>query len=219
MAGVGVESIGHSQLLVSQSATSMNSNDEKRALVREVKAQITILASLVAIAWAVEFIDIFIFGQRLNIFGIIPRNPIGLRGILFAPFLHGGLGHLIGNTIPFITLGWLIMLYDISVFVWVSIIAALVGGFGTWLFAQGGVHIGASGVIFGYLGYLLGRGYFERKPVSIAVALFVGVLYGSMLWGVLPLHPYISWEGHLFGFIGGGFAARLLNGKRSGEIG
>jgi membrane associated rhomboid family serine protease len=86
---------------------------------------------------------------------------------------------------------------------------------GTWLFGSPGVHIGASGVIFGYLGYLLLKGYFERSAFSIALSLGVGVLYGSLLWGVLPTQYGISWEGHLFGFLGGVLAARVLTPERS----
>ncbi len=94
------------------------------------------------------------------------------------------------------------MLRETSDFFWVSIISAIVSGLGTWVFGAPGVHIGASGVIFGYLGYLLLRGYFERSAIAIAFSLGVGVFYGSLLWGILPTHIGISWEGHLFGFLG-----------------
>jgi membrane associated rhomboid family serine protease len=86
----------------------------------------------------------------------------------------------------------------------------LVSGLGVWLFGASGVHVGASGLIFGYLGFLLLRGYFERNFPSILLSLIVGFLYGGAIWGVLPTQPGISWEGHLFGFIGGVLAARLL---------
>ena len=190
------------------------SSEEKTAIRQELRSHVLILGGLVALMWGIEILDQFVFRlglrQTLDVYGIIPRNPIGLRGILFAPFLHGGFAHLIGNTIPFIFLGWLIMLRETKDFIWVSIITALVSGSGTWLFGSSGVHIGASGVIFGYLGYLISRGYFERKPLTVAMSLFVGVTYGSMIWGVLPSRIGISWEGHLFGFIGGIVAARFL---------
>jgi membrane associated rhomboid family serine protease len=188
----------------------MNYRDEETGIVRELKMQWTVLLGLVALAWGIELIDLFLLRGRLDLFGIIPRTSIGLRGIVFAPFLHGGLGHLIGNTIPFLVLGWLIMLRETSDFIWVTLIAGLSSGVGTWLFGSPGVHIGASGVIFGYLGYLLLRGFFERRPFSIALSLFVLALYGSLIWGVFPLHRGISWEGHLFGFLGGILAARIL---------
>ncbi len=187
---------------------------EKAAIAQELKTQLFVLFGLVAVMWAVEIVDqgIFrpVFRSTLDIYGIIPRNPIGLRGILFAPFLHGSFVHLLGNTFPFLILGWLIMLREIRDFWVVSLVAAGVGGAGTWLVGAPGVHIGASGVIFGYLGYLLLRGYFERSVFAIALSLGVGTLFGSLLWGVLPMQAGISWEGHLFGFIGGAIAAKLL---------
>lgn len=188
----------------------MNAQEETRALARELKLQVKILGGLVAIMWAIEVLDQLFFGGQLDVFGIIPRTVIGLRGIAFAPFLHGSFAHLIGNTIPFLVLGWLIMLRETSDFIWVTLVVALASGLGTWLFGTPGIHIGASGVVFGYLGYLLLRGFFERRIGSILISLFVGALYGSLIWGVLPLQQGISWEGHLFGFLGGVLAARLL---------
>ncbi|MDX2241220.1 MAG: rhomboid family intramembrane serine protease [Leptolyngbyaceae cyanobacterium bins.302] len=198
----------------------MRGKQTERSIRDELKLQILILVGCVALAWGLELFDLFVlkggynFRGGLDDFGIIPRNPIGLRGILFAPFLHGGLGHLIGNTIPFLVLGWLVMLRETNDFFVVSILSALVSGLGTWMFGATGIHLGASGVIFGYLGYLLARGYFERSMVAIAMSLFVGTLYGSLIWGVLPLQQGISWEGHLFGFIGGILSAKLLADDR-----
>ncbi len=190
------------------------SSQETRALVRELKTQVTILGGFVAFMWLIELVDILVFRQALNIYGILPRQIIGLRGIVFAPFLHGGLGHLIANSLPFLILGWFVMLQETSDFFVVTGITMLVSGIGVWLFGSPGLHIGASGVIFGYLGFLLLRGYFERNIPSILLSLIVGVLYGSTIWGVLPLQQGISWEGHLFGFIGGVVAARLLTRRK-----
>ncbi len=176
----------------------------------EIRTQILILATLVGLMWGLEILDIFLFRHGLDTFGILPRNPIGLRGILFAPFLHGGFAHLMANTVPFIVLGWLIMAQGISDFVVVSVICMVVGGLGTWLFGANALHIGASGVIFGYVGFLLARYYFDRRLSSGIIALIVGCTYGSVLWGILPSTPGISWEGHLFGFLGGILAARLI---------
>jgi membrane associated rhomboid family serine protease len=192
----------------------MSNNGEGKGIIEEFKDQIAILGGLVILAWGVEIVNLLLFHDKLDTFGIYPRSVPGLIGILFAPFLHGGFWHLLGNTIPFVTLGWLVMLRNTSDFFVVSIVAALVGGLGTWLIGSPGYHIGASGVIFGYLGYLLARGYFERSIVSIGFSLFVGMVYGSMLWGVFPMQRYVSWEGHLCGFIGGVIAAWLLTGDR-----
>ncbi len=181
-----------------------------KEVVSEIKTQISILGTIVAIMWGIEILDTFVFQHGLDNLGILPRQPIGLRGILFAPFLHGSFAHLSANTVPFIVLGWLIMARNIADFTIVSIVCILVGGLGTWLFGNRGVHIGASGVIFGYLGFLLTRYYFDRRLSSGLIALFVGCTYGSVLWGILPSLPEISWEGHLFGFVGGILAAKLV---------
>ena len=191
------------------------SNQETKALAREFKTQVTILGGSVALMWVLELVDVIIFRQRLNIYGIIPREIIGLRGILFAPFLHGGFAHLISNTIPFLVLGWFVMLQETSEFFIVTPIIMLVSGLGVWLLGSPGVHIGASGVIFGYLGFLLARGFFERNFLSILLSLLVGFLYGGLIWGVLPIQVGVSWEGHLFGFIGGILAARFLAKQKS----
>ena len=190
----------------------------------ELKTQVKLLAGLVAIFWIIVILnEMFLdrtlviangcsLNRGLNALGIAPHSFTGLRGILFAPFLHGGFYHVAANTAPFIVLGWFVMLRNISDFYFVSVMSALVGGLGTWLVGRPcTVHVGVSGVIFGYLGYLLFRGYFERSFVAIAISVAIAIAYGGMIWGVLPTRAYISWEGHLFGFIGGILAAKLLS--------
>jgi len=178
---------------------------------QEIKTQAIILATFVAIFWLLEILDQFFFRGSLDIFGIIPHQVIGLRGILFAPFLHGDFSHLIANTVPFLILGWLVMLQETSDFFIVTGLTMLVGGLGVWLFATpGSIHIGASILIFGYLGFLLLRGYFQRNIPSILLSILVFLLYGGTIWGVLPSRPGISWQGHLFGFLGGVLAAKLI---------
>ena len=194
----------------------------------EFKTQVKVLSATVAIFWTIVILNELVLEQilviangcalirGLNALGIVPQSFIGLRGILFAPFLHGSFYHVLANTAPFIVLGWLVMLRNIKDFYFVSAISALVGGLGTWLIGRPcSVHIGASGVIFGYFGYLLFRGYFERSFVAIAISLAIAITYGSLIWGVLPTRSYISWEGHLFGFIGGIIAAKLLSPSKT----
>lgn len=185
--------------------------EPKRSITKEVKTQVTTLLGLVIFLWAVEIIDWLVFGGELNRFGIRPRTVSGLWGILFAPFLHGNFAHLLANTVPLVSLGWLVMLRETGDWLVVTVVAALCAGLGTWLIgAPLSVHIGASGVVFGYFGFLLLRGYFERSVTAIAFSILVAFLYGGIIWGVLPNQPGISWEGHLFGFLGGVLAARLL---------
>ncbi|HEY9675346.1 MAG TPA: rhomboid family intramembrane serine protease [Waterburya sp.] len=199
---------------MSREETRSLARQETQALARELKTQGKILGGFIGQIWAIGIIDLVV-GGALNTYGIWPHHFIGLRGIFFAPFLHGSLGHLIANSIPFIVLGWFVMLRETSDFFVVTAITMLVSGLGTWVFGSpNSIHIGASGLIFGYLGFLLLRGYFERNFPSILLSLVVGFLYGGTIWGVLPTQVGISWQGHLFGFIGGVIAARLLSRKK-----
>lgn len=164
----------------------------------------------VAVLWLIEIIDILFLNQGLNNYGIKPRSLEGLRGIIFAPLLHGGISHIAANSIPLLVLGFFVVIRGLQSFIGVTAIIWLIGGLGTWLTGgAGSVHIGASIIVFGYLGYLLARAYFERSMSALLVAIFVGVVYGSMIFGVLPIKAGISWQGHLFGFIGGIMAAKL----------
>ena len=198
-----------------------------QAIGGELKTQIKILAMVVSIFWIVFILNEVILEKTLiiangcglrrglNALGIVPHSFIGLRGILFAPFLHGNFYHIVSNTAPFILLGWLVMLRNIKDFYFVSFMSALVGGLGTWLIGRScSTHIGASGVIFGYFGYLLFRGYFERSFTSILLSLIVGFFYGSLIWGVLPSQPGVSWQAHFFGFVGGVLTAQLLGRQK-----
>ncbi|KGF73226.1 peptidase S54 [Neosynechococcus sphagnicola sy1] len=186
-------------------------DNSKPTLTRELKTHAQILGGCVAVFWGLEVVDTVLRGS-LDRFGIVPRSLTGLRGILFAPFLHLGFSHVIANTIPFLILGWLVMLRRRSDFWIVSLVTMVVSGLGVWLTAPAGsVTVGASGLIFGYLGFLLLRGYFERSWSALFLAVVVGVVYGGLIWGVLPGQPGISWQGHLFGFIGGAIAAWLLS--------
>jgi len=178
----------------------------------ELVSHLLILGSLLLLLWLVEIFDQLFWREMLDFYGIQPRTGIGLRNILLAPFLHKGFNHLLANTAPFLVLGWFVLLRGIRRFLLVSIIAAVISGLGVWLLGRPAtIHVGLSGVIFGYLGFLLFRGYFERSTQAIALALIAGFLYGSMIWGVLPLQPNISWLGHLFGFVGGAWSARQLS--------
>ena len=194
----------------------MTRYQDTKGTAEEFKQQLKILFGLLAVFWLVELVDLFILeSYTLDRFGIAPRNVLGLRGIVFAPFLHGNLPHLIANTIPFLTLGWLVMLQETKDFWRVTGITMLVGGLGVWLIGQpGSIHIGASILIFGYLGFLLFRGFFQRNAPSIALSIIVSIFYGSFIWGVLPTQAGISWEGHLFGFLGGVIAARWIGKSR-----
>ncbi len=179
-----------------------------RKLTRTVKQQVTTLGTWVGAFW-VSFVVNGMLGGVLTQFGIIPRSVTGLRGILFAPFLHGNLAHLIANTLPFLALGWMVMLRDARHFVPVTLFAMLGAGLFSWLLgAPGSVHIGASGVVFGYLGFLLLAGVYTRSVGSILLSLLTAGLWGGLVLGIAPGEAGVSWQGHLGGFIGGILAAR-----------
>lgn len=182
---------------------------------RTLRGQLVILAGFVVIIWLVEFVDWIIFDGALDAYGVQPRTVTGLRGILFMPFLHRGFGHLLANTIPIVVLGWLVMVRRTADIFVVAAVTMLVAGLGIWLFgASNSIHVGASALVFGFFGFLLARAWFERSVSAIALALVVFLLYGGIIWGVLPGQDGISWLGHLFGFIGGILAAYLISPRR-----
>ncbi|WP_432812258.1 rhomboid family intramembrane serine protease [Pantanalinema sp. GBBB05] len=175
------------------------------------QTQAMLLGSFILLLWVLEGIDQLLLQNRLNRFGIRPRHKHGLRGILLAPLLHGTWGHLSANTVPLLVLGWLVMLGGMQEFAIATSTTWIISGLGVWLFGGANtLHIGASGLVFGYFGFLLSRSYFEYDPVSAGISLLVALLYGPLIWGVLPFRRGISWQGHLFGFIGGVLAARHL---------
>jgi membrane associated rhomboid family serine protease len=187
------------------------SQNSKTALRATLQSQFSIIVSFLAIFWLLEILDAFVFRGSLDQFGIYPRSLEGLRGIVFAPFLHADFGHLIANSVPFVVLAWLVMLQEVSDFWIVTIITMVVGGLGVWLIAPPNtVTVGASILIFGYLGFLLFRGWFQKNLASIVLSIVVLVIYGGTLWGLLPGRAGVSWQGHLFGFIGGAIAAWLI---------
>jgi membrane associated rhomboid family serine protease len=191
-------------------------SEAKRALTVELRRDAAILVGIIAPLWVILGANAVFFGGQLVRFGIVPRTVAGLRGILFAPVLHLNMPHLFGNTVGLILLGGMVLLREESDFWIVTGIGAGLGGLGTWLFGRTTVHVGASGVLFAYLGYLLFTGFFERRIGSILLSLGAAFLWGGFVWGILPGQPAISWESHLFGFLAGILAARLLSrhGKR-----
>ncbi len=197
----------------------MTQNQPVRSLQKKLKTQVVILGGFVAFIWLLEVVDQFLFHGSLDNFGVWPRTAVGLWGILLAPVLHAGFGHVMANTVPFVVLGWFVMVRRLRDFFVVSIMTVIVSGLGIWLIAPANtVHLGASGLIFGYFGYLLLRGYFEHSLVSILWSILVLFLYGGMIWGVLPQQIGISWQSHLFGFIGGGLAAYWLSQRGTAVV-
>ena len=143
---------------------------------------------------------------------VVPRRLDGLVGVLGAPLVHGSFAHLAANTLPLLVLGGMVAVRGAVYYVTTTLAIAVLGGLGLWLLGRSAAHVGASGVIFGYFGFLVGRGYYERSLPSVAVAVLVAVVYGGMIGGVLPRDDRVSWEAHLFGLLAGGVCARLAPG-------
>ncbi len=184
-------------------------------MTRRLKRHAMLLGSILLTLWLLELVDWVVFRGALDAYGIQPRTIIGVRGIALAPLLHRGFTHLAGNSVGFMIFGGVLLLLGRRDFLVVTVLTMVVSGLGVWLVgAAHTVHVGASGVIFGLGGYVLMRGYVQRSVGAILLSLVMGSVYGSMLWGVLPLRSGLSWEGHLFGLIGGMLAAYLL-GRRS----
>lgn len=181
------------------------------------------IVSFVVLLYVIELWD-SLTSHRLDNNGIRPLETDGLWGIVFAPLLHSNWEHLIANTGPALVLGFLMTLAGLSRFIFATAIIWILGGLGTWLIGNVGVqcpyvgvscetnHIGASGLIFGWLAFLIVFGFFTRKAWEIIVGVIVLFVYGGILLGVLPGTLGVSWQGHLCGAIAGVFAAYLLSG-------
>ena len=196
----------------------MELENRLQQLSSTLKQQLTMLGGFLLLLWFIEILDWLIFRGSLDAFGIRPRSLEGLWGIFMAPLLHGGFQHLMANTLPFLVLGWLILsTRKLQHFLTISFVIVVVSGLGTWIIGPArSVHLGASGLIFGYFGFLLLAGYFERSVKSILLAIVVFLLYGSLIWGVLPIAEGVSWQAHLFGFVGGAIAAYFTGKQTNG---
>jgi membrane associated rhomboid family serine protease len=192
--------------VVTSTVANMMNRDHMRVFFGRTAA----LVAFVALLWAVQVVN-WIFGYGLNpAFGLIPRHVSGLDGVIAMPLLHGSFAHLMANTPPLLVMGGLLVATTTRALLAVNAVVIGLGGGLVWLFGSSAIHIGASGLVFGWYGFLVARGLVDRSPITLGAALVVGVLYGSLLWGVFPGQPSVSWEAHLFGAIAGAGAAFLI---------
>jgi membrane associated rhomboid family serine protease len=178
------------------------------------------MCAVVPVLFAIEALDVWLAADFDVTVGIIPWEIQGLDGIFFGPFLHHGFDHLYSNSVPLILLGTFVLAAGARRFLFSTLVIMFVSGLGVWFTGSPNtVVVGASGVVFGYLGLLLMRGIVERNWWNFAVVLLVGLLYGWQLIGILPTDARISWQGHLFGFVGGVLSAILFRRRqpRSGD--
>jgi membrane associated rhomboid family serine protease len=177
----------------------------------DLKLRVAVLLTFVGLMWFVWLLDLAVPGARSAAgIGIVPRTWPGLEGIVVSPFIHRDLDHLVSNSVPILVLGALILARGVAEFGFVVLVSGLISGLGTWLFGAGNAqHIGASGVLFGFFGYLVFRTAFDRRISSAVVTLVVALAYGTAFAYSLIPEEAISWSGHFFGFIGGVTAARM----------
>lgn len=160
--------------------------------------------SYLAVIWAVHLINVFVFGGTLTYFGVHPLDIASIWHIFTAPLLHGSLTHIAANSIPGALFCFLIGLSGHRAYWEVTTIVAVISGLGTWLLGGIGTsHIGASGLIYGWLAYLVIRGIFNRSPGQVLLGVVLAFAYSGLIWGVLPTQEGVSWQAHLFGAIGG----------------
>ena len=169
------------------------------------------LLATVGVIWIVSLYGLLVDQGLQFALAVLPRRVEGLAGVLGMPFVHGSMTHLLANTVPMLIFGGILVSRGIGYFFKVSLAIMVLGGAALWLFGRDSAHIGASGVVFGYFGFLVVRGFYERRLSSLGAALFVIVLYGGMIFGVLPRDDHISWEAHLVGLLAGGLWARAIH--------
>ena len=162
--------------------------------------------------WLIFFVELN-FGIKLSVFGILPREAVGLLGILFAPLLHGSLVHLISNTLPLLFLGIILYFFYGKIAKKVFLMSYLLTGALVWVFGRTSYHIGASGLIYGIASFLFFSGIVRAEFRSLIISFAVVLAYGGLVWGVLPSFPGVSWESHLFGALVGGVAAYFYRNK------
>jgi len=177
-----------------------------------MRQQINVVIILSLLIAGVEILNL-LTGRMLNSFGLIPRQLSGLLGIVSSPLLHNSFWHFISNILPFALFSFLLLQHGTRRYLQVSLICIVGSGLLVWLFGRTAIHVGASGLIYGYFGYLLLAGILSGKIKLIAISLFVGISYGGLVFGVLPLRSYISWESHLFGLIVGLICAYYFHKK------
>ena len=171
----------------------------------------TPIITLTAVCWLVFVLNNLIWHGNLSQHGIVPRRVGSLTGIIWSPFLHASYQHLAANTLPLLILGGIVCARGKGEFVAVTVGGILLGGLLTWLFARSACHIGASGLIFCYFGYVASLAWFNRTLGTLWLSAVCILGYGGMLKGILPTLPGISWEGHLAGLVGGVVLGALMS--------
>lgn len=176
-----------------------------------IRSGVIFAAGYVVAIWAVHLINVLVFRGNLVFFGVHPLDLAAGWHIFTAPLLHANLEHLISNTVPGAIFSFLIGMSRARVWWEVTLLTVLLGGIGVWLLGGVGTnHIGASGLVYGWLAYLLVRGFFNRNILQVLVGIGLGIAYSGLVWGLLPGVPGVSWQAHLFGAVGGVAAGMFI---------
>lgn len=184
--------------------------------IRQVRDALVVVSAFCVLIWVLQAINWADSGWLANSFAIQPHNTARIEDIFTAPLLHYSWSHLEGNTVPLLVLGFLSAYRGIAKFLMVTLIVAVTSGLAVWLFqASGEPTVGASGLIFGYFGYVLVRGIFDRNPIDIGVGLVAAGAYWYILQVAIPGTPDVSWIAHLGGLLGGVLAGWVLRTKRA----
>jgi len=183
-----------------------NNLDPSKKILRE---KFIVPLTFPLVLWIVHSFSVLLNIDLSNL-GLLPRNWLGMIGIITGPFIHADFSHLISNTIPLIISGWVIFFFYNKISHILFIFIYIVTGLLVWLFAREGNHIGASGIVYGFVSFLFFSGIFRKDNKSIALSLIITFLYGGMVWGILPGIKDVSWESHLFGAIAGLAAAFIF---------
>lgn len=170
--------------------------------ITALKTNMHFAAMVILTLWIIHIINL-ILGMRLNILGVYPRHPTGLIGIVCSPFLHGDFGHLIFNSIPLFLLVCFMKITVPDQFFLATAVIAVTSGLAVWLLGRQAFHVGASGVIFGYIGFLLANAYLTSSLQAVFIGALCLYYFGSMLLNIIPNEVRVSWEGHVFGLLSG----------------
>lgn len=191
---------------------------QRRTVAARAKGGLLVLGGFVALLFAIELFNMLMLRSLNSTFGLRPRSADGLLDIFTFPLLHANLNHLLSNSLPLIIFGFLVFLAGLRVFLTALALSWLGSGLTVWLIGDGGITVGASGLVFGLFSFLLVRGFFNRSWLQILLAAVLFLGYGGILLGVLPLVAgLVSWQAHLGGAAGGVVAALLLRPRRDGS--
>ncbi|HDS1721677.1 rhomboid family intramembrane serine protease [Pseudomonas putida] len=177
----------------------------------QIGKRVKVVLGFLAVLIVVQVVNT-LTGNSLLQYGLFPRTSSGLQGVLFSPFIHGSVRHLLSNLAPLAVLSWLVMSEGVERYIRVAVLIAVISGLLVWCFGRANLHVGASGLIFGLWTYLLARGWYERSLSSVVIAMFVVVFYSGLVFGFIPV-PGVSFEGHIAGAVAGVLIGWLMHSR------